>query len=221
MLDGGTAAKAIGVALFFGAGLIPSVLTANNAALSQLSGAISSTDGDRAALDGPALPCSPLLCYRTGPLLLSEVANVLRFSAEDVAALRLGGSGLSRDDFERAVSDLPPPEQWPTITGRQASRRLDLPTGSRTLRRQQPTRLSIDATWVALSGGSPVVSPQEVQRCVSRWRPDAGSLDVGAFETNLLQGRATQLSGYVVLFGLQLLVIAILVVDPLMQAMRE
>ena len=65
------------------------------------------------------------------------------------------------------------------------------------------TTTAVDACWVALSGGSPYVSREEVGRQLSRWRPSPAVLDVKAFERSLLQGRATILLGYTILFGLQ------------------
>ena len=40
---------------------------------------------------------------------------------------------------------------------------------------------------------------------------------LGQFERALLQGRATIVGGYLVLFGLQALVLAVLVVGPLLE----
>ena len=72
------------------------------------------------------------------------------------------------------------------------------------------------ATWAALSGGAPYVSPQEVQRAFTRWRPDEDTFALDEFEKNLLQGRATVALGFATLFGLQALVAVLLVVQPLL-----
>ena len=49
----------------------------------------------------------------------------------------------------------------------------------------------------------------------ARWRPDAATFAVDDFERSLLQGRAIVSCGYVILFGLQALVLALLVLQPL------
>ena len=83
-----------------------------------------------------------------------------------------------------------------------------------------PAPLALAATWVALSGGAPYVSPLEVERAISRWRPDERTFSLGEYEKNLLQGRATVAAGYATLFGLQALVAVLLILQPLLGLLR-
>ena len=78
-----------------------------------------------------------------------------------------------------------------------------------------PPPLALAATWAALSAGAPYVSPQEIERAIGRWRPDAGTFSLDAYEKNLVQGRAVVGLGYATLFGLQALVAVLLVLQPL------
>ncbi|KOO24488.1 hypothetical protein Ctob_004407 [Chrysochromulina tobinii] len=76
----------------------------------------------------------------------------------------------------------------------------------------------MEATWTALSGGSPYVAPEEVARQLSRWRPQPSVFVLDEFERSLLQGRAAIASGYAILFGLQALVLVVFVAQPLWKA---
>ena len=89
------------------------------------------------------------------------------------------------------------------------------------LKQTELSDIAVDATWTALSGGSSYVSAQEVARQLQRWRPEDGVFVVEEFETSLLQGRATIASGYVILFGLQALMLCIFVVQPLWNAIVD
>ena len=69
----------------------------------------------------------------------------------------------------------------------------------------------------ALSGGSSYLSPEELDRQLERWRPEAGTVRLQEFERALLQGRLTIVGGYLTLFGIQALVLAVFVLGPLVE----
>ena len=89
--------------------------------------------------------------------------------------------------------------------------------GAGALRQRPLDSVAVDAVWVALSGGSSYVAPEELDRQLARWRPAPAQVRLGQFERALLQGRATIVGGYLELFGLQALVLAVLVVGPLLE----
>lgn len=80
------------------------------------------------------------------------------------------------------------------------------------------TDTAVDAFWVAFSGGSPYVAKEEVERQLSRWRPTSSEFDLAAFELSVIQGRMTVFLGYMILFGIEGLALAILVVKPILEA---
>ena len=86
---------------------------------------------------------------------------------------------------------------------------------------EEPAPIAIDAAWTALSTGSSFVSTEEIGRQLSRWRPEPNVLVVNEFEKSLLQGRLQVLIGYVTLFGLQGLVLALFVVQPLSELLQS
>lgn len=215
------------VGLAFAGGLMPSVMQANTKALGNLRAGdvVVAADVDLAALDTtPTLPCSPLLMYKA-PLKLGSLVGVVgRFSLADecgpLPECRREDRYLQRDEWEAAIAARSPPTSWPL--GANAVPLLGdgypsphLCLGDECEAAQQPSVLALDACWVALSCGASFVSHQEVDRQLSRWRPDERTFVLEEFETSLLQGRAVQLSGYVILFGLQALVAGVLVVPPL------
>ena len=106
---------------------------------------------------------------------------------------------------------------WPRSRDHLCEPRQALTIENEQLRAGRGLALAVDAAWTALSGGSPYVQPQEVERQLSRWRPDASTLDLDEFSTSLMQGRAVVGSGYLMLFGLQALTVALLVIQPLLE----
>ena len=55
--------------------------------------------------------------------------------------------------------------------------------------------------------------------CTRRHAPCKHQVRLGQFERALLQGRATIVGGYLILFGLQALVLAVLVVRPILDTL--
>ena len=62
---------------------------------------------------------------------------------------------------------------------------------------------------------------QEVRRQLSRWRPDGETLALSEYETSLLQGRAAVGVAFLVLLGMQALVLGLLVLQPLFEMVLE
>ena len=77
---------------------------------------------------------------------------------------------------------------------------------------------ALDAVWVALSGGSSYLAPEELDRQLERWKPADDVVRLGEFERALLVGRSVIVGGYLILFGLQALVLGTFVVGPLIEA---
>jgi len=211
------------VALAFGSGLIPSVALANKQALGNLAGPAAAPKSGLA--DSPPLRSSPLLLFPE-PIRLADVVAVAcrlpaRGGEKRIAMLEPARQQIRREDFSDTLPQLPV-VKWPVDTagvpvgGDGIARRL----GS-TLRSRRLSPVAIEAVWVALAGGSQFVARQEVARKLRRWRPEPDTFDLAEFETSLLQGRANILLGYVTLFGLQALVLSILVLKPLLEAVQE
>lgn len=222
MIEVPTAVTTALVGLGIGGSLLPSVSKANGQAIKNLrvSQALSQADSERASLDvTPPLEISPFLLYGA-PLKIGSLYGVIGRFSDDSQFLqdcRRDDLMLRRSDFEAAIAELEPPTAWPSGVGEGLpSPHLCLGTDECDVA-QRPCPLALDATWVALSGGSPYVAHQEVSRQLSRWRPDRATFCVDEFQTSLLQGRLVQLSGYVILFGLQALVAALFVLGPLAQ----
>ena len=133
---------------------------------------------------------------------------------EYVAECREGNRYVRRDEFAASLAELPSA----TVQLRDSSSGEEL--GLVTVESGPPEPLAVDAIWAALSGGAPYVSPQEVERCFARWRPDANSFALDDFERSLLQGRAIVACGFIVLFGLEALVLFLLVLQPLVEKIR-
>ena len=72
--------------------------------------------------------------------------------------------------------------------------------------------------WVALSGGSSYLAPEELDRQLERWKPADDVVRLGEFERALLVGRSVIVGGYLILFGLQALVLGTFVIGPLIEA---
>ena len=198
------------VGLAFGGGLVPGLLAANKAAI----GALSKAEDPRrfaSGTGGPTLACAPLLLY-PAPLYVADVINVV----SRCESLRTRSRGIRREEFEALLSSRPP----------RRLRVMDAPAGAAAdaASPQRPLpKLATEAAWTALSGGSPYVSQQEAERQLARWLPPtsrgaSSAVALREFERSLLQGRAVVASGYVVLFGLQALVLALFVVKPLAEA---
>jgi peptide deformylase len=207
------------LALFLGGGLVPSLADANSQAFSKLSGGEGELDQVTPARSkgGAELACSPLLFY-PAPLILDDVADVLsRISA---GTLQLNTSRLlRRAELEKALSELPPRSE--ELRGKDgASLPILEPLSTPASPKPLPS-LAMEAVWCAFSGGSPYVSVAEFERQVGRWRPDDGTLVMEEFEKSLLQGRAQVFLGFAVLFGLQALVLGVLVVQPLWEALAS
>lgn len=216
------------VGLAFGGSLLPSVAQANAQALSNLRASkdLAGADVALSELDcTPALPCSPFLLYGA-PLKLGSLVGVVgRMSLADedgpLPACRSEDRRLTRPEWEAAIVAREPPTAWPRdaegapVLGDGLPSPLCIGADDGCELAQRPSELALDAVWVALSGGSSLVAHQEVDRQLSRWRPDARTFVLEEFEKSLLQGRATQLTGYLILFGLEALVAGVLVFPPL------
>jgi len=198
------------VTMAFAAGLAPSLSFANKQAMSKLM--------ERSPLgpdpgDSPPLSVTPLLLYAAPLRVADAVAAMSRLAAVASAPARLTAGGrpalLRREEFAEQLRSAPAP----------MSPLLDWESGLEltplSLRDREVTPLAIDACWTALSGGSPYCAPEELQRQLARWTPEPGRISLGTFERALLTGRATILSGYVVLFGIQALLVVVFVVPTL------
>eukprot|EP00908_Phaeocystis_cordata_P023102 Transcript_5530.p2 GENE.Transcript_5530~~Transcript_5530.p2 ORF type:complete len:246 (-),score=73.31 Transcript_5530:18-755(-) len=242
MLDGVLLKDGL-VALAFASGLIPSVLFANRQAASTLFDTISSTAPP--STDSPPLRSAPLLFYPAAPRVADVLAVVSRIDADALkkppprpnAAVwdnsqSLVAKGvwqperpatrrlLRRADYVSRITSARS-QGWPNDAdgggpagGAELREALG---GAGALRRRPLDSVAVDAVWVALSGGSSYVAPEELDRQLARWRPAPAQVRLGQFERALLQGRATIVGGYLVLFGLQALVLAVLVVGPLLE----
>ena len=212
MKDLATIAGPALVALAFGGSLVPSVRDANQKALELLSdqSKLGSSAPSRRSSDERVLGCSPWLGY-PAPLYIADVCDVVgRFSAGSLSLdeARL----LRREEFKGRLGTIK--TRAPQLRGTDSAL---LAGPSARASSGPPPALAFDATWAALSGGSPYVSAQEAERQLSRWRPSPDVFVVAEFEKSLLQGRALVALAYVVLFGLQGLVLCILVLQPLIE----
>lgn len=205
----------------FGGGLLPSLFTANKKALSLLrdDASLSSTPAES---NGPCLQSSPLLLYPQPLRVVDTVAVAARLSG-DVGQLwaegRTTATGrtplLRRAEFDACVRGASLPLRWPLDNeGQPIDPVQQLEPGDVEL-----SPLAIDACWTALSGGNPYVSKEEVERQLSRWRPDGTRFSLADFERALLIGRANILLGFVVLFGMQATVLLVLVISPLLNTL--
>jgi hypothetical protein len=215
MPDIGSLATPMMVGLAFGGGLVPSLAKANQAAISSLTQAGAKFAPSPA--NGPVLRSSASW-HRLGypePLYLADVIEVVgRVSAGRLAATESDGF-LQRDELEREFEALP---RRMSLRARDGS---PLPLLAASYDEAQLPPLAFDATWTALSTGSSFVSTQEIERQLARWRPDPDTFVLEEYEKSLLQGRSAIFSGYVILFGLQAMVLALLVVLPLVQALQD
>ena len=212
------------VTLAFGSSLLPSLAVANKAALGTLLDTqpelVEPTRGSIAG--SPPLKCAALLAY-PAPLLLDDVVDVVgRMNQLDESELsrllesrKQQGKLVRKAEFEASVSQMPPASA-PLLCSRDGSPMGVLPPQTATSGAPAPAPLALAATWAAISGGSPYVAPQEVERVLQRWRPDAEVFALDEFEKNLVQGRAAVALGYGILFGMQALVAVLFVLQPLL-----
>ena len=131
---------------------------------------------------------------------------------------------VRKAEFEEAIKRLPPLGGG-TLTlvsssGRAKERQLPQQELA-SIGKSPPAALAVDAVWAALSANAPYVSPEEVTRCIKRWRPDSTTFAIDDFERELLQGRAAVVLGYTILFGVQLLVAGLLILQPLLDALSR
>lgn len=125
---------------------------------------------------------------------------------------------VRKAEFEQAIKRLPPLGDG-TLTlvssnGRAKERQLSQQELA-SIGKSAPAALAVDAFWAALSANAPYVSPEEVTRCIKRWRPDTTTFAIDDFEKELLQGRAAVVLAYTILFGVQILVAGLLILQPL------
>ena len=233
------AATPVLVSIAFGSGLLPSLVAANKVAFASLLDTPPALlEPTRGSLEGsPPLASSPLLAY-PAPLLVDDVVDVVgRMSASDgegststsssnplsrlLSSRKQQGKLVRKAEFEESIAQQPPPRNQ--LVGPEGDAVGQLPPQPQARlfgRSPPPAPLALAATWVALSGGAPYVSPLEVERAISRWRPDERTFSLGEYEKNLLQGRATVAAGYATLFGLQALVAVLLILQPLLGLLR-
>ena len=212
MVPGDSIAGPLLVGLAFGGGLVPGLLDANSKALGSLrDGPSSKLRQVSSAAGSSTLPCSRFLLYPQ-PVYVADVVDVISRCTISILQPDGGNRMLRKDEFEGLLARQPARALTVTSSGA-GNGALVAPVS----RKAPPPALAVDAAWTALSGGSPYVQPQEVERQISRWRPDASTLDLDEFSRSLVQGRAVVGSGYVILFGLQALTLALLVVKPLME----
>jgi len=172
-------------------------------------------------------PSSLALIADPKPLYTDDVLDVVsRLSAGESLGLQPGRL-LRRDEFEAALAGSPSraaalvgldgsplgskDAQQGASTGPAATSR----TTSTSASPRPPPALAVDAAWTALSGGSPYVAPEELERQLSRWRPSPSVFVLEQFERSLLQGRAAIGAAYFILFGLQALTLTVFVLQPL------
>ena len=217
------------VALSFGGGLLPGLALANKAAFTSFTEARPELQAaTKGSLAGSApLRCSPLLAY-PAPVLLDDVIDALARveSPDDLSCLNQEADGrlVRRAEFISSLEQLrPPTQQLQDANGKLLG--LSPQVLSHGARAESitaaPAALAVDAIWAALSGGAPYVSPQEIQRCLARWRPTPSVFDITDFERSLLQGRAIVSCGYIVLFTLQALALALFIVQPVVEKLSE
>ena len=255
--------------LFLVSGLIPSVMFANKQAADSLMDAMSSAPPP--LTDSPPLRSAPLLFYPEAPRVADVLAVMARLDAAglkkpsgsvpsvvwDNSKSSVAGGDvwkpdrpaartlLRRTEFASRVAALPARRVWPADEdGPAGGVALRDALGASSLRSRPLNAVALDAVWVALSGGSSYLSPEELDRQLTRWRPAADEVSkhhhppramhvrvcqylhismhvllthhthtvhipctyqvrLEQFERALLQGRATIVGGYLILFGLQ------------------
>ena len=239
------AAKSVLVTLAFGSGLVPSVMLANRQATQSMFDAVDTALPE--TTDSPPLKFSPVLFYPTAPRVADVLAVVSRLDAAALKAspaprtaqpAELKGfmnapieqgwtperpaarTLLRRTEFASKIAALPARGGWPTdadglAAGGDALRDA---LGPSSLRGRPLRPEALDAVWVALSGGSSYLAPEELDRQLERWKPSDDVVRLGEFERALLVGRSVIVGGYLILFGLQALVLGTFVVGPLIEA---
>ena len=224
-LDGGGGGPSVEAVLgpllalaFLGQGLLPSLRTANTQALASLGDRTERLSERTAAAEagGVVMPCSRWLGY-PAPLYADDVLDaVSRLEPGDTLGTAAGRL-IRRAEFEALLAARP--AQTTTLHGIDGAPLTNGAVRSTWAPSQAPpSALAMEATWTALSGGSPYVAPEEVARQLSRWRPQPSVFVLDEFERSLLQGRAAIASGYAILFGLQALVLVVFVAQPLWKA---
>lgn len=207
------------VALAFGGGLLPSVISANKQAFSNLADVKVSENVQR---DSPPLRIAWLLGYPEPPRVADVLTVLSRLPSTSSESKFLPSESrrlLRKTEFSDALASFPEP-RWlvDSASGQPVGGEALKQQLGGTLRTRRPSAVALECCWDALSGGSPYVAREEIGRQVGRWRPAEGELALSAFETSLIQGRASIFLGYAVLFGLQALVLSVLVLGPLADA---
>lgn len=180
-------------------GLIPSVIFANKQAADSLVDAISGAPPP--LTDSPPLRSAPLLFYPEPPRVADVLAVMARLDSaglkkssgsvpsvvwDNSKSAVAGGDVwkpdrpaartlLRRTEFASRVAALPARRVWPADEdgGPAGGVELRVALGASSLRSRPLNAVAIDAVWVALSGGSSYLSPEELDRQLTRWRPAA------------------------------------------------
>ena len=183
--------------LFLVSGLIPSVMFANKQATSTLVDAISGAPPP--STDSPPLRSAPLLFYPEPPRVADVLAVMARLDSAglkkssgsvpsvvwDNSKSSVAGGDvwkpdrpaartlLRRTEFASRVAALPARRVWPADEDGVPAGGVELrdALGASSLRSRPLNAVAIDAVWVALSGGSSYLSPEELDRQLTRWRP--------------------------------------------------
>jgi hypothetical protein len=184
-------------------GLIPSVMFANKQAAGSLMDAMSSAPPP--LTDSPPLRSAPLLFYPEAPRVADVLAVMARLDAAglkkssgsvpsvvwDNSQSSVAGGDvwkpdrpaartlLRRTEFASRVAALPARRVWPVDDdGPAGGVALRDALGASSLRSRPLNAVAIDAVWVALSGGSSYLSPEELDRQLTRWRPAADEVSM-------------------------------------------
>ena len=89
---------------------------------------------------------------------------------------------LRRAEFASRVAALPARRGWPADEdGPAGGVALRDALGASSLRSRPLNAVALDAVWVALSGGSSYLSPEELDRQLTRWRPAADEVSMHAY----------------------------------------
>ena len=183
--------------LFLASGLIPSVMFANKQATSTLVDAISGAPPP--STDSPPLRSAPLLFYPEPPRVADVLAVMARLDSDglkkssgsvpsvvwDNSKSSVAGGDvwkpdrpaartlLRRTEFASRVAALPARRVWPADEDGVPAGGVELrdALGASSLRSRPLNAVALDAVWVALSGGSSYLSPEELDRQLTRWRP--------------------------------------------------
>ena len=182
--------------LFLVSGLIPSVMFANKQAADSLMDAMSNAPPP--LTDSPPLRSAPLLFYPEAPRVADVLAVMARLDAAglkkpsgsapsvvwDNSKSSVAGGDvwkpdrpaartlLRRTEFASRVAALPARRVWPADEdGPAGGVALRDALGASSLRSRPLNAVALDAVWVALSGGSSYLSPEELDRQLTRWRP--------------------------------------------------